>query len=88
MATDDFGKQAHGSLEQFSKSALQLLPSWDTTKRDRVGAETAGSVGACALVMTYAPLEGDAAARDLRSSAGGGWRVCHVVIHELSQVNC
>lgn len=38
------------------------------------------------VVMTYAPLEGDATIRELRSPAGGGWSVRHVVIHELSQV--
>ena len=38
------------------------------------------------VVTTYAPMEGDAAINDLRSAAGGGWSVRHVVIHELSQV--
>ena len=38
------------------------------------------------VVMTYAPMEGAAAINDLKSLAGGGWSVRHVVIHELSQV--
>ena len=38
------------------------------------------------VVMSYAPMEGAAAINDLKSPAGGGWSVRHVVIHELSQV--
>lgn len=38
------------------------------------------------MVMTYAPLEGEAAAQGLRSDVGGSWCVRHVMIHELSQV--
>lgn len=38
------------------------------------------------MAMTYAPLEGEAAARGLRSVMGGSWSVRHVMIHELSQV--
>lgn len=85
---DHFRERAYGSLEDFSKQfprpkgSDRVKPSdWGT----RDGADK-DSIGACALVMTYAPLEGEAAAEDLKSVGGGAWGVRHVMIHELSQV--
>lgn len=75
---EEFQKRAYGCLEEFSSNSLSRPLS-----NDMIDRTTSDSV----VVMTYAPLEGDDAIRDLRSPAGGGWSVRHMVIHELSQVH-